>query len=99
MNHDRLLIPTDRPVRKTKTYAKPSRKSFSLGLDTLTHLTLVELQKTLSGPRMNPSRTLVTRRALQHYSQEARCRITHGDREWIEGEVTAITHLAQRGAK
>ena len=99
MNHDHLLIPTNRPKRKTKTYAKPSRKSFSLGLGELTHMTLVELQRTLSSPKLNPSRTLITRQAILRYGQEARASLANGDRDWVEGEVTAITHLAQRGAK
>jgi hypothetical protein len=99
MNHTRLLIPTDRLKRRTKTIAKPSRRSFSLGLDELTHLTLVELQKTLSGPTLNPSRTLITREAILRYGQEARARIANGDRDWIAGEVTAIAHLARTGSK
>jgi hypothetical protein len=90
-----LLIPTDAPKAKQRTNAKKSRKSFSLGLDELTHLALVELQKALTGPALRPSRTLVTREALRHYAREVRVRVANGDRDWIEGEMTTITHLAR----
>jgi hypothetical protein len=97
MNH--MMTRMERPARATKTYAKPSRKSFSLGLDTLTHLTLVELQKNLASPRVNPSRTLVVRRAVQRYGQEMRSRLANGDGDWLDTEAATIGHLAQNGPK
>ena len=92
-----LKLNIDPPKRRT--IAKKSNQHFSLGLDQLTHLTLVELQKALTGPKRQPSRTLVTRLALRRYSQEVKTRLEGGDHAWIEAETMTLNTLAQRGPK
>lgn len=100
MTYSRLMISTaPTAVRKTKSISKKMTHNFSLGLDELCHLTLVELQKTLATPKLNPSRTLVTREAILRYGREVRARMVRGDTGWFESEAAAIAQLAQRGPK
>lgn len=78
---------------------KASNKSFSLGLDLDTYKALVNLQKHFTTSSLEPSRTLITRQAIQRYAIEASRRMHQEDNLWTDEQLKELRHLGMKGAK
>lgn len=89
----------DKPRR---VIASKSNYSFSLGLDQDTLRKLKELQDdplfTLKGERQ-PSRTLITRAAIQFYALAINQAKTKNKQEWLQTHKDLIERLAFMGPK
>ncbi len=89
----------DKPRR---AIASKSNYSFSMGLDQETLRKLKELQVdplfTLKGERQ-PSRTLVTRAAIQFYAIAVDQAKAHNKSEWLHVQKAHMEHLALMGTK
>lgn len=89
----------DKPRR---VIALKSNHSFSLGLDQETLRKLKELQDdplfTLKGERQ-PSRTLITRAAIQFYALAINQAKTKNKQEWLQTHKDLIERLAFMGPK
>lgn len=89
-------------MKAIKLIATRSEQSFSLGLDSITLSHLKELQATPEftlRDNKTPSRTLVTRQALRHFSKTVSQAKISGDKEWLLKQNNALQQLAQQGRK
>ena len=94
------LVEQEEPTSSTKRLnGKASNKSFSLGLDLDTYKALVNLQKQFTTSSLEPSRTLITRQAIQRYAIEASRRSHQEDTLWIDEHLKELLHLGMKGAK
>ncbi len=89
----------DKPRR---AIALKSNHSFSLGLDQETLRKLKELQDdplfTLKGERQ-PSRTLITRAAIQFYALATNQAKSNNKQEWLQAQRDLMERLAFMGSK
>ena len=85
-----------------KAITPAAQHTFSLGLDSLTHEKLVELQKTPELQLKNkkvPSRTLITRMAIRLYSHAVNQAIYANKTEWLQSQAEEMSRLAHSGRK
>lgn len=89
----------DKPKR---AIASQCNNAFSLGLDQKTFNDLKKLQENpvfiLRGDRQ-PSRTLVTRAAIQFYASAVDQAKTHNKSEWLSSQQAHMEYLAKMGTK
>lgn len=89
----------DKPRR---AIASQCNNAFSLGLDQKTFNDLKKLQENpvfiLRGDRQ-PSRTLVTRAAIQFYANAVDQAKAHNKSEWLDNQKSHMEHLAKMGSK
>lgn len=89
----------DKPKR---AIASQCNNAFSLGLDQKTFDDLKKLQVNpvfiLKGDRQ-PSRTLITRAAIQFYASAVDQAKAHNKSEWLNAQKAHMQHLAKMGTK
>lgn len=82
--------------------ASPTNYAFSLGLDQKTLTILKEIQVNprfiLKGNRQ-PSRTLITRAAIQYYGLIIGNAEGRGQEEWLKAQHESIEYLSLQGRK